>query len=176
MERSGTSPNVQSGFALYENGSEGATHCHGLAWAADDNDLISQYKGNNLFFVSMYDHLTQRGYVNEVPGAPMCGCIEKMPVVERSDCTQVDVTHTATFSYDNDGLSVALADESSVVFNACQVENNNNDLEAYYELLVEQGRATAAEKEEFSKHIVGNGNCPEVTAAFMASKGFTKAA
>ena len=53
-------------------GDEGATHCHGLAWANDVDDASARYKGNNLFFVAMYDHMYQRGYVENVPGAPMC--------------------------------------------------------------------------------------------------------
>jgi hypothetical protein len=48
------------------------------------------YKGNNLFYISMYDdHMYQRGYVRSVPGAPMCGCVEKMPIVTRADCTEI---------------------------------------------------------------------------------------
>ena len=52
---------------------EGSIHCHGLAWSNDKNDHTARYKANNLFFVSMYDHMYQRGYVKNVPGAPMCG-------------------------------------------------------------------------------------------------------
>ena len=65
-----------SGILVYsgdgDNG-EGAIHCHGLAWSNDDNDHTSRYRANNLIFVSMYDHMYQRGYVKNIPGAPMCG-------------------------------------------------------------------------------------------------------
>jgi hypothetical protein len=61
------------GFPLDNNDGEGAIHCHGLAWSNDVNDRTARYKGNNLFFVSMYDHMYQRGYVKNIPGAPMCG-------------------------------------------------------------------------------------------------------
>jgi hypothetical protein len=54
-------------------------------------DPSATYKGNNIFYVSMYDHMYKRGYVRNVPGAPMCGCAEQMPVVSRADCTQMDV-------------------------------------------------------------------------------------
>merc|ERR1711924_541962 len=50
---------------------------------------------NNLFFVSMYDHLYQRGYVDSVTDDPqiagsqaMCGCVEDMNPVARADCTE----------------------------------------------------------------------------------------
>lgn len=31
-----------------------------------------------------------RGYVKNIPGAPMCACAEQMPTVSRADCTQID--------------------------------------------------------------------------------------
>merc|ERR1711971_852696 len=57
---------------------EGAIHCHGFAWSNDPYDFTSRYKANNLFYVSMYDHLHQRGYAKETPGAPMCACAEQV--------------------------------------------------------------------------------------------------
>merc|ERR1711862_531038 len=47
-----------------------------------------RYRANNLFYVSMSDHLHDRGYVRSVQGSPMCGCVEHMPIVSRSDCTE----------------------------------------------------------------------------------------
>ena len=70
-----------AGFMTFpgdNNDGEGAIHCHGFAWADDDGDPSSRYKANNLFYVSMYDHMLQRGYVRNIPGAPMCGCIEQV--------------------------------------------------------------------------------------------------
>ena len=61
------------GFPEDNNNGEGAIHCHGLAWSNDVNDATARYKANYLFFVSMYDHMYQRGYVKNIPGAPMCG-------------------------------------------------------------------------------------------------------
>lgn len=60
------------------NRAEGPIHCHGFGWANDANDYTSRYKGNNLHFVSMFDHFRQRGYVRNVPGAPMCACAEQV--------------------------------------------------------------------------------------------------
>ena len=53
--------------------------------------------------MQMYDHLYQRGYVREIPGAPMCACIEQMAVVTRADCTQLDVDETWEFNIDTSG-------------------------------------------------------------------------
>ena len=68
-----------NGFSLFpndNNNGEGAIHCHGFAWALDDQEVLSRYKANNLFYVSMYDHMYTRGYVENIPGSPMCGCVE----------------------------------------------------------------------------------------------------
>jgi hypothetical protein len=81
----------------------------------------------------MYDHFVQRGYVTNVPGAPMCGCVEKMPVVDRSDCTELAVTENdVSFTYANGDFSAEIG-SVTIAFNSCQgINDTNNDLEAYY--------------------------------------------
>ena len=63
-----------------------------------------RYAANKLFYyVSMYEHMYQRGYVRNVPGAPMCGCcLEKMPVVTRSDCTEIEAIEIWKFESNAD--------------------------------------------------------------------------
>merc|ERR1712157_698775 len=80
---------VNDGFAMGENDEEGPIHCHGLAWGMDENEPDFRYRGNNLFYVSMSDHLHDRGYTRAVQGSPMCACVENMPLVTRSDCTEI---------------------------------------------------------------------------------------
>ncbi len=63
-----------NGFSVYED--EGAVHCHGFAWSPNDREITTRFRANALFFVSMYDHMHNRGYVDEIPGSPMCGCVE----------------------------------------------------------------------------------------------------
>jgi len=72
---------------------EGPIHCHGLGWADDVNDASSVYKGNNLFFISMYDHMRNRGYVRNIPGAPMCGCVEQVGPIPIVPCLWFDESH-----------------------------------------------------------------------------------
>jgi len=176
MAKSKRSAHVQDGYSIYKDDTEGDVHCHGLAWG-NNNGAEDTFKGNNLFYVSMYDHLYTRGYVEEIQGAPMCGCIEQMPVVSRADCTQVDVTQSVTISYNKDTeLLTASSTITDFEFNACQgADNNNNDLAAYYQQLVNDGKATTAEKDEFDKHIVGEGNCNNVIASFLNTKGLKNA-
>ena len=71
--------------------------------------------------MQMYDHLYQRGYVREIPGAPMCACIEQMAVVTRADCTQLDVDETWEFNIDTSGKLDAHIIKVDIDFNACQV-------------------------------------------------------
>jgi hypothetical protein len=84
MERAPESSRVVGGFAIFPDDSEGDTHCHGFAWSEDEDDISNKFKGNVLFFVSMYDHLYQRGYVKNVPGAPMCACVEQVSNITQS--------------------------------------------------------------------------------------------
>jgi hypothetical protein len=71
-----------SAFPADNNNGEGPIHCHGFAWSEDDGHPSARYAANNLFFISMYDHMTQRGYVENVPGAPMCACAEQVRATE----------------------------------------------------------------------------------------------
>jgi len=157
------------------NDGEGAIHCHGLAWSNDVNDHTARYKANNLFFVSMYDHMHQRGYVQNVPGAPMCGCVEQMPTVSRSDCTQVDLTETVKVTYDPEAdpkFSSQLT-YVEVDFNACRgINNRNNDLWAYLARLYYQGDVTPEQFGEAGRIITDNG-CSEATKFQFNNMGFS---
>ena len=55
MERAPTSSRTTEGFAVFEDEAEDSAHCHGFAWASDPTDESARFKGNNLFYVSMYD-------------------------------------------------------------------------------------------------------------------------
>jgi len=153
LDKGGDSSGFASdrGFAVYpeDNGNgEGSIHCHGFAWADDEYDPTSRYKANNLFFVSMYDHMHQRGYVKNIPGMPMCGCLDQMPLVTRSDCTQVDLTEDWEVNYDGDAFTLHMT-KVEVDFNACQGrDNNNNNLWAYAARLFDEGKMT---RHEFGK-------------------------
>ena len=187
MSRNDSAPGTNGGFAIYPGDNaagEGSIHCHGLAWSNDPNDAESRYKGNNIFYVSMYDHLYTRGYVRNIPGAPMCGCIDTMPVVSRSDCTQVDVTElwVASFTPADEttstpsSLSLHLDPENgvSIDFNACQGAGRNNDLEAYYRRLSNEGRASTEELAKVQQTLVGNNNCQQKIDDFVVTQGFEK--
>jgi hypothetical protein len=149
----------------FPNQSEGAIHCHGVAWGADDNGVEAKLKYNNLFYVSMYDHMYTRGYVEKtVPNdyVPMCGCIEDMPPVSRADCTEVTVTLTFTVSQDSDGFLYAEPeDDLDVQFAACEgIDFTNggkadNDLASYANVLVRDGKMKVRTQRAIFETLVG---------------------
>jgi len=159
-----------------DNDGEGAIHCHGFAWAEDDADPSSRYKANNLFYVSMYDHMLQRGYVRNIPGAPMCGCIEQMPTATRSDCTQIDVEETYRITKKADGMTAKI-ESIDIDFNSCNgVNNRNNDLSAYFHQLHEDGKVSNDKRAALGKYLVENDNCEAATAYFLSTKGYLEGA
>jgi hypothetical protein len=159
-------------FPEDNNAGEGSIHCHGFAWSNDEYDPTSRYKANNLFYVSMYDHMYQRGYVKNIPSAPMCGCIDQMPMVTRSDCTQVDLTEEWDVIFDSDTFNAILT-KVEVAFNACQGRNNrNNDLWAYAARLYDEGRITNVQFGQVGRVITDSNDCNHEVGLAKQNKGF----
>jgi len=151
---------------VFPGETEGDIHCHGLAWAEDENDFTAQLKYNNFFFVSLFDHMYQRGYVESTidsPDIPMCACIEDMQPVSRSDCTQIDATLKFTITLE-DGVLTAMPledDELKIEFNSCQGtnpsngNNQNNDLASYVHRLHNRGKLSADTQDAIFDILVG---------------------
>jgi len=161
-----------NGFSTYDQ--EGPVHCHGFAWSTEDQETTTRYKANALFFVSMYDHMHQRGYVENIPGSPMCGCVEHMPIVTRADCTQTNVQEYYTFAEISDGPGfTATIGSIKLQFQSCQGANNrNNDLEAFVQQLVNDEKLSETEQNIFTERVVGRNNCPSAIDDFLEVQGF----
>jgi len=155
----------------YPSESEDDIHCHGVAWADEDGDFTNQLKFNNLFYVSLYDHMYQRGYVEnvvDVDEVPMCACMEDMGItVSRSDCTQIDASLTFTIKYDVDNnyeLSAIPGDDLEIEFNSCQGINpgngnaQGNDLASYVHRLNQEGKISDETQSEIFDTLVGYAN------------------
>ena len=161
--------------------SEGPIHCHGMGWVEDDMlDPSIIYNANNLFYISMYDHMYQRGYVRNIAGAPMCGCAEKMPVVSRADCTQMTVNESFTWTYDSNlkafnatlsGISVKYAACTGIDQNG---QGKNNDLWAYANSLFINGRLSKSKLQALSSKLVGEGNCGTALKRLYANRGLIR--
>lgn len=73
---------IADGWSIFPN-AEASTHCFGFNWEDEaDSDV---FKGNALFDISLCN-TANKGYIKFVPGAPLCGCIEHMPIVKKADC------------------------------------------------------------------------------------------
>ena len=181
LSRSTSSNHVQEGAVIFNDHAgnhEGSAHCHGFAWPDNKNDPAYQYRANNLFYVSMYDHLRERGYVRAVPGAPMCGCLDKMPTVTRADCTEIEIGNRHfTFEYDTTKKTfMAKITFAKVEFNACQGRNgNNNDLLAHYQKLEDEGSINTEGQGDIDDFLVGEGTtCGPAVAAVLSEYGIAK--
>lgn len=123
-------------FPYPESGIEGNLHCHGVAWSNDFSgyDINTFGRYNTLFYVSLYDHLKQRGYAESLTNdpnihgeQPMCGCIEEMNPVARADCSQLSGTteYTVTIVKDEEvegkqNLIIEKVDDKfQLAFEAC---------------------------------------------------------
>jgi hypothetical protein len=167
------SVHVDDGFVLFPENTEGPIHCHGLAWGEDETEADFRFRANNLFFVSMSDHLHDRGYVRAVQGAPMCACVEDMPIVSRSDCTEITATefYTFTFHASNSGDVKISLDYVDIDFNACQARGNNN-LQRFMERLLEEGRVSKQKYDKFRETVVGDHQCGIAVTDLLFEKGY----
>lgn len=104
----------------------------------------------------------------------MCGCVEHMPVVSRSDCTQTNVQEYYTFykNADTTGFT-AIMDGVKLQFQSCQGANNrNNDLSAFVQQLVNDEKLSTNEQDIYNTRVVGNRNCPSAIGAKLNEAGF----
>jgi len=72
---------VLKGSALYFVNDEGPVHCHGFTW----DGSTDKFKGNLLFEVAVSHGTLDHGFVKGIPGGPMCGCVEQVGVVYKSE-------------------------------------------------------------------------------------------
>jgi len=159
------SSHVRDGYSIYSgDGNEGALNCHGFAWGNDAGYGDAAFKGNTLFEVAMKKGISENGYVGHLPGAPMCGCVENMPVVTSADCTKTTVSQSVSIKYTPGNQFVAEATISNINHSNC------GDLSSYYETLVGNQKASRREKDLLDKHVVGN--CGPALTDFLGTKGF----
>ena len=100
-----------------------------------------------------------------------------MPVVSRSDCTQTNVQERYTF-IQNEDLSAGFVGEISSIslhFQSCQgANNNNNDLRAFVQQLVDDGKLSTVEQDIFNSRVIGKNNCSTAKQNLLTSQGFEK--
>ena len=106
-----------------------------------------RYAGNSLCYISMCDHMYSMGYVRNVPGAPLCGVSERSPL-SQDLIAQKSQLEIWKFHWDagagaiKEGEFQASLDRTEIEFKACTGRGPNNDLEAFYDRLYIEGRAS----------------------------------
>lgn len=96
-----------------------------------------------------------------------------MPVVTRSDCTQTDVKEQYTFLKGADNIISGKIDKIDLVYSSCQGANNqNNDLEAFVQQLVNDGKLSTAEQDIFKTRVVGKNQCKQKTSEYIEKSGY----
>eukprot|EP00547_Thalassionema_nitzschioides_P012035 CAMPEP_0194262348 /NCGR_PEP_ID=MMETSP0158-20130606/46492_1 /TAXON_ID=33649 /ORGANISM="Thalassionema nitzschioides, Strain L26-B" /LENGTH=1050 /DNA_ID=CAMNT_0039002503 /DNA_START=30 /DNA_END=3183 /DNA_ORIENTATION=- len=167
FKNSRESSHVRDGYSIYPDDSEGAFACHGFVWGNDSGYADAAFKGNTLFDVALLNGLMSNKEVEELPGAPMCGCVEHMPVVSRADCTTTTVTQNVSISFNPVSKFTAEGSITNVVHESC------GDLATHYDQLVADGKASQHERDALDSHLVGDGQCGPALSAFLSTKGFT---
>jgi len=158
IEDSYLASHTADGMVVYPGDSEGSVNCMGFTWTDDENDPANLYKGNLLFEVAMRYGLKENGYTRSVPHAPMCACVEQMPVVSKADCTDVENVDNWSFGPDEDsGLLNLWHASANLTFNDC----GGLDLAAEYK---------AIHGTSISDRITGD--CAATEESFLAKQGY----
>jgi len=127
--------------------SSNQAYCSGFAYEKDSFGDAVKY--NTFFHMAMYNNLYDKGLVKNIPGAPLCGCIEQMPIVDNADCVKAIEGYT-------------IDSEGQVGVNISW-EDCGNDLATYYESL----HRTDMEKFFVNSKVVGSGQCTDAALSFM---------
>jgi len=149
------SNHIQRGWADYDNNAD--TYCTGFAWSDDESATSNRYKGNSLFDISFLNTV-ENGYTRNVPNAPMCACLEKMPKVTASHCRKTSVSdETVNYSFSATGEFVVDSIVASVGFEDC-----GEDLKDY---------ASNTFQRDISERVVGSAEgCDNARTALRNEK------
>jgi len=157
------SNHIKRGWSAFPGG-EGPTHCVGFTWRDGEEELL----GNSMYDVSLRNS-ANKGYLRGVPGAPMCGCVEHMPVVEEAACRTATKTGTGEITYaftfhpateDKAGCLKA-SNQVGIAYADCPA----GDLKAQY-LANHAGDAAAAAL--IGDRLVGAGGCADEVADYLS--------
>ena len=136
-------------WAVYDAPGEQA-YCSGFAY--EEGSFGDAVKYNTLFHMAMKTNLIEHDLVQEIPGAPMCGCVEQMPIVTKADCVEA-----------KEGYKIV---NGSIQLNITY--ENCGDLKTHYNNL--EGR-THLEKFFVDTKLVAPGStCTEATESFLNDK------
>jgi hypothetical protein len=162
--KSPKSNHIQSGrfspYSAYMGEDDDSIYCHGFAWSNDEDSFSNLVKGNTMFYMSYELGLMQKKFTRNVPGAPMCGCMNQLPTVSNSACVEAK----EGYIYDAGAISV------NITYGACAEASLAEKMSNMYnagELTI--GQATAAE-------VRTAADCGEAINDLMQGQGYSKTA
>lgn len=165
LSNSPQSNHIKYGWSVFP-GPETPTYCVGMTWNDGDDELI----GNVLYDISLRQTINH-GYRAGVPGAPMCGCIEHMPIVEKASCRTATknglITYSFTVEYGVDAAGAALppyvsaSNSVGITYADCA----NPDLAGQF---VANGGDAAA----IGQHLVGANGCAADLTEYLNDNQF----
>jgi len=152
------SNHIKEGWSVFP-GSESATHCVGFTWTDGAEELI----GNMMYDVSLRNTIN-KGYREGVPGSPMCGCVEHMPVVEEASCRTATKTNeiTYTFNFDIESNDVSASNAVEIEYSDCA----NADLATQYKA------NNPSDPEAIGAHLVGADGCADDLEDYLNEEQF----
>lgn len=159
------SNHIQAGgmspYSAYMAEEDDAIYCHGFAWDADEDAFSNRVKGNAFFYTAYQLGLMEKKFTGNVPGAPMCGCMQQMPIVTSSACTEAK----EGYLYDAGSISV------DITYGACAETTLVEKMKTMYDAQqLSIGQYAAAE------YRAGLGSCDEPINDLMQGQGYSKAA
>lgn len=135
-------------YTFFDTQPSNEMYCSGFAYEKESFGDAVKY--NTLFHMAMKKNLRDNGLVKNIPGAPLCGCVEQMPIVDNADCVKAMDGYTIDGN-GNIGVNIRWRD--------CGM-----DLYSYYEGL--SGRNNI-EKYFVKSKVVGKGQCLSAALSFM---------
>jgi len=153
---SASSAHVDRGSTRYDISGNDA-YCVGFSWSSDPTSTSFKYKGN-LLFASSLAQTYQLGYSGNLPSAPMCGCIEQMPIVTAADCIGINDAVETGINLVWTGARLGLVAKlvTSVTYGNC----NGYSLKQNYATM-----STPSEQNALANRIVDT--CDTATSKFM---------
>ena len=167
LSKSHSSSGFNDGLTIFPNNT--SVYCSGIAWENGENYWNHFAKGNLLFQSSMV-LMKDGGLEKNLPSAPMCGCIEQMPIVTRADCTEAYSTARFVFQYRSTIPELrAIASKHLIQYRKCEGMNSTtNDLKSFYDKLWLEKKVDMHKKELFDAIVIGEDGCNNVTKAHLA--------
>ena len=169
IEKSRYSAHVRKGFSIYGEDGTDDVLCHGFAWGTDRGSIDAALAGNALFKVGFMNDFYTSGNIEQVPAVPLCGCIDRMPVVTNAKCTKaIAEGSTVLFKYDaaaKDLTASFTLGEGGITYGDC-----DGNLLDHYKSLAAEGKADDYAVAYMESRIVGEGGCSAATSAFLGEK------